>query len=74
MRPILQSPVAVRREVKDQLENYDMSCYTLPYDELVDAVTENLIDFLKAFDFEWGNEMPEMTDLDWIDLCKHYEA
>ena len=74
MRPILQSREAVRREVKNQLENYDMSCYRLGFDDLADAVTNNFEDFLDEIDFEWGNEMPEMSDEMWEELTKEYEV
>ena len=73
MKTFLQSVSDVRRAVSNQLENYDLSCYRLPYDELLEQVTDDLIEFLKGLHFQWGDEMPETSDEDWENLFKPYE-
>jgi hypothetical protein len=63
----------LRRIVSDQLENYDMSCYTIPYEELVEEATSSLHDFIQACGFKWGQELPELSDEHFRDLTREFE-
>jgi hypothetical protein len=73
MGKVIKTRSDLRSMVADQVEHYDMSCYRLPFDELVDAMTKNLYDFLVLRNFEYGLEMISMSDAAWTRLASPYE-
>ena len=56
----------LRTYIADQLQHWDMSCYTLEIDELRDAMAENMRDFI-------GKLSEEITQGDLIKASEEFE-
>ena len=65
----INSLTDLQRYVSGQTERYDMSCYTVRYDELVDIMTDRLLELIRSdYGFEWGDEFPDEAQIDWEEL------
>lgn len=65
---ILNTIEDLRRVVMDTMESWDMSEYSLDFQDLVTETTTNLLHALRESGFEWGN------DSDWISYDAIVEA
>ena len=74
MRPI-NSYSDLRRYVSDQVDNiHDKSMY-INENELIGVVTHDLLEMIvDDYEFEYGQEMPDITDWAFWNLFEPYEV
>jgi len=60
--------------VKEWSGSIDMSCYELEYDELYEAVTQDILTYLREnFNFEWGKPIPNIPEEKFWEFFKPYD-
>lgn len=63
----------IERIVSGALERYDMFCYSINFEDMVDAVAEKLFDRWRSAGWCRKNDLPHFDENDMLELTKEFE-
>lgn len=68
----------LRKELSEILEHYDpfnWEEYGWEYDQYLDEFTEQFLELIREdYDFEWGDDFPEIEDWGWLYIENNVEG
>lgn len=70
----LHSFTDLRRTVARWSEDIFVECYNLPYDELIEAVSDDFLTYLRdEHEFKWGDDLPYISGEQFWDFFRPYD-